>query len=87
MEPTVSLGAILITSCIDADKYCDISVMDISGELLTTDMVVRGRLVELMAQVNPKIYRKYVRVENGQKVLYVQLHKFLYGKLWAELLF
>ena len=57
--------------------------MAIPGAFLAADMdeivymVLRGSLVELMAQVNPSVYCKYVRVENLQKLLYVQLHKAL----------
>ena len=68
---TVFLEAILITSCNDTSKEHDVTVVDITGSFLVTDMekivhmVLRGRLVELMSQVNQSIYRKYVRVENG----------------------
>ena len=68
---TVFLEAILIKSCKDISKEHDVTVVDIPGSFLVTDMekivhtVLRGRLVELMAQVNQSIYRKYVRVENG----------------------
>ena len=67
--------------------------MDIPGSFLTADMydivhmLLRGRISELMAQLNPSIYQKYVRVENGQNVLYVQLKKAMYGTLWAALIF
>ena len=40
-----------------------------------------------MAKVNPSIYRKYVRVKNGQELLYVQLKKALHGTLRATLFF
>ena len=68
-------------------------VVDIPRSIPIVDMtkivhiVLCGRLSELMAQLNPPIYRKYVRVENGQKVLYVQLKKYLYGTLWADFIF
>ena len=40
-----------------------------------------------MAQVNPSIYGKYVRVENGQELLYLHLQKYLYRTLWSALIF
>ena len=40
-----------------------------------------------MAWLNPSIYQKYLRVENGQKVLYVQLKKDMYGTLRDALVF
>ena len=67
----VFLEMILITSFNDTSKEHDVTVVDIPGSFLATDMdkivhmVLCGRLTELMAQVDPSIYRKYVRVENG----------------------
>ena len=84
---------ILITPYIDAYEYCNVVVVDITGAFLATDMdkivhmVLRGRIAELVAQVNPSIYWKYFRVENLHKVLYLQLKKYLYGTLLADLIF
>ena len=67
--------------------------MDIPGSFIITDideiikMVLRGRLSELMAKLNPSIYWKYVRVENGKKLLYVQLKNAMYRTLQAALVF
>ena len=91
--PTVSLEATLIISRIDTSKEREVAVVDIPGSFLITDMdkivrmVLRGRLSELMAWLNLSIYQKYVRVENGQKLLYVQLKKDMYGTLRAAMNF
>ena len=51
-------------------------------------MVFRGRLAELMAEVAPKLYRKYIILgKNGEPLLYVKLQKALYGLLQSALLF
>ena len=51
-------------------------------------MVLRGRLCELLVQVNPKLYRQYVKTSaKGQPILYVKLAKALYGLLRSALLF
>ena len=43
-------------------------------------MLLRGRLAEMMVQVDPSMYRKYVTyLSNGQAMLYVRLSKALYG--------
>ena len=82
-SPTLSLEVIPVTSCINAAGQRNIWVVAIPGAFLASDMdeivhmMLRGRLVELMAQVNPSVYWKYVRVEILQKLLYVQLHKAL----------
>ena len=51
-------------------------------------MLLRGKLAEMMVQVDPAMYRKYVTYSpNGQAMLYVRLSKTLYGMLRAALLF
>jgi hypothetical protein len=41
----------------------------------------------LLVKIDPKLYRKYLLVNIGKSVLYVQLKKALYGTLQAGLLF
>ena len=51
-------------------------------------MVLRGELAELMVLIEPALYRKYVTVDSKRrKVLYVRMHKALYGMLRSALLF
>jgi hypothetical protein len=51
-------------------------------------MVLKGELVEMMIQIAPEVYRKYVSVDKkGTKILYVKLQKALYGLMLASLLF
>jgi hypothetical protein len=46
-----------------------------------------GKIAEMLVRIDPKLYRKYVKNENGKTVLYVELRKALYGTLKAALLF
>jgi hypothetical protein len=51
-------------------------------------MVLRGELADMMVQIAPQIYRKYVTVDRkGMPILYVELQKALYGLMQASLLF
>jgi hypothetical protein len=51
-------------------------------------MVLKGRLAELMVQVAPNLYRKYITVNRkGTAILYVKMQKALYGLLMSALLF
>ncbi len=51
-------------------------------------MVFKGNLVEMMVQIAPQVYRKYVTVDKkGTPILYVKLQKALYGLMRASLLF
>ena len=51
-------------------------------------MKLRGKIVELLVQLKPTMYRKYVTVgPNGETILYVRSLKALYGLLRSALLF
>ena len=75
MLPTAALELILITSCINALEGHDVIMVDIPGAFLTADidkdvnMVLCGRLAELMVDVEPSLYCKHVTVENRKKGL------------------
>ena len=48
-------------------------------------MKIEGKFVDIMCKVNTEL-RKFVRYENGKKVLYLQLLKALYGCMESALL-
>jgi hypothetical protein len=50
-------------------------------------MKISGTLAELMARTDPKLYQKYVTLENNTQVLYLRLQKALYGMMKSTLLF
>ena len=51
-------------------------------------MVPEGSLSEFMMKLDPKIYRKYVTINSrGKSILYVKMHKSLYGFLRSALIF
>ena len=51
-------------------------------------MLLKGKLAELMVQVDPMLYRRYVTFnKKGEAMLYVHLSKALYGLLESALLF
>eukprot|EP00957_Ditylum_brightwellii_P015474 1164817-Ditylum_brightwellii.AAC.1 len=50
-------------------------------------MKLEGTMAELLVKLDPAMYRKYIRTENGRSVLYVELKKALYGTLQAAYLF
>ena len=58
---------------------------DIDEEVI---MVLKGDLADMMVQIAPEIYRKYIAVDRkGTKMLYMNLQKALYGLMQASLLF
>ena len=82
-----------MSSIIDALERRDVAIVDVPGAFLQTDMdevvhmVIRGKLVDALVQLNKQKYSDFVVRENGSKVLYVKLKKALYGTLRASLLF
>ena len=91
--PTVSIEAVMLSAVIDAMEGRDVATVDIPGAFMQADIdeVVHvkfeGEIAEMLVKLDPKLYRKFVRDENGKTVLYVELLKALYGTLKAALLF
>jgi hypothetical protein len=48
-------------------------------------MKMVGMLAELMVKTNPRLYRKYIVLEKGRSILYLQLQKALYGMMKSAL--
>ena len=81
-SPTVSTESVFLTSVVDAHERRDVACYDIPGAFLHADsneditMVLKGRLAELMVQVAPNLYRKYVTVDKRNvPILYVKIQK------------
>jgi hypothetical protein len=54
----------------------------------TSHSTLKGELAEMMIQIAPQVYRKYVMVDRkGTKILYGKLQKALYGLMRLGLLF
>ncbi len=93
-SPTVSTEAVFITAVIEAHEGRDVACFNIPGTFLHADsneditMILKGRLAELMVQVAPNLYRKYISVNRkGTAVLYIKMQKVIYGLLRSALLF
>ena len=96
-SPTVALESVLLTATIDAAEGRDVATIDIPNAFIQTRldddsdkvlMRLRGKLAELMVEVAPEIYSKYVSVDSkGELVLYVHLLNALYGIMKAALLY
>ena len=93
-SPTVATESVFITAVINTHEGRDVACFDIPGTFLHADvdediaMVLKGRLAELMVQVAPNLYRKYITVNRkGTAILYVKMQKALYGFLRSALLF
>ena len=94
-SPTAHQETITLTSIIDAKERRAVATGDIPNAFMQTDvgkedtviMKLRGRPAELLVKTAPELYRKYIEIENGKVVLYVEAWKAIYGTLKAALLF
>ena len=93
-SPTVSIYAVIITSTIKAHEGCDVAVIDLRNTFLNAYnnerflMLLKGKLAELMVQIDPQIYWKHIITSSkGEPMLFVRLSKALYGLLQSVLLF
>eukprot|EP00957_Ditylum_brightwellii_P001556 121820-Ditylum_brightwellii.AAC.1 len=91
--PTVAVESLMLSCIIDAMEERAVATCDIPGAFMQADMdelihmKVEGTMAELLVKIDPSMYRKHVRMENGKSVLYVELKKALYGTLQAAYLF
>jgi hypothetical protein len=90
-SPTITTDALLLTLLVDANEKGDVATADVAGAYLHakledfTLLRMEGDSFDIMCDVN-KDYRKFVTYEQGQKVLYLQLLKALYGCVQSALL-
>ena len=50
-------------------------------------MKLEGKMIHLLVQIDPKLYRNFAVDKNGKSVMYVKLENALYGTLHASMLF
>jgi hypothetical protein len=81
-----------IMAAIAANKKREVRCYDVPSAFVNTDvdedvlMVLKGELADMMVQIAPQVYRKYVTVDRkGTPILYVKLQKALYGLMRASL--
>jgi hypothetical protein len=91
--PTVAIKYVMLSATIDAMEERDVATVDIPAAFMQadTDEVVHvrfeGEITKMLVRIDPKLYWKYVRDDNGKAVLYVELLNALYGTLSDALLF
>ena len=98
-SPTVSTAGLFMTLAVDAKEKRHVATCDIPNAFIQTEMKkydkdgqryvmkIRGALVDMLVQISPEIYKDFVSYERGQKILYVQVLKAIYGMLQSALLF
>ncbi len=90
----MSTESTFFTATIAAKEGRKVRCYDIPSTFVNTDvdedviMVLKGELADMMIQIEPEVYRKYVMADRkGMPILYVKLQKALYGLMRVSLLF
>ena len=85
-SPTVSTEGLMISCVVDAKERRHIATCGIDGAFLRmlmntrTYVILTGKMVDIMVEKNPSRYKDYVTFNrNGQKVLWLEVKKALYG--------
>ena len=72
ITPTVSIETVLLSCTNDAMEERDVAIVEILGAFMQADMndsvhlKMEGRLEEKLVKVEPKLYQKFLSVENGR---------------------
>lgn len=82
-SPTIATKSVFLIARIAAKERRDMASMDVPGAFLHADLhddemiLIRfeGRLAELLAMIDPKIYRSHIMLEKGKPVLYAELKR------------
>ena len=97
-SPTAALESVMLTCVIDAHEGRDVMCNDVPNTFIQTPlpptkpgearvtMKITGVLVDMLVQLSPEEYGRFVVYENGRKVIYVVVLKAIYGMLIASLL-
>jgi hypothetical protein len=96
-SPTAMTESVLLTAAIDAAEERDVMTADIPNAFVQTDvpkydgdriiLKIRGPLVDMLLEIDPQLYRPFVRFENKRKILYCVVLKAIYGMIQSSLLF
>ena len=95
-SPTVATDSVLITGTTEAKHNRDIMTIDMPNAFVQTDvpegieriiMKIRGRLVDILLEINEDKYKPYVHDTKNGKVIYVRLTKMLCGMLKSSLMY
>ena len=68
-------------SCDIPNAFIQAEMPDVSDGSEKVIMKITGVLVDILVQLNPNEYRKFIVYESGKKVLYVVVLKVIYGML------
>ena len=95
-SPTAGTDSVLITSVIEAKQGRDVMTLDIPNAFPQASipdenekviMKIRGRLIDMLLEIDFEKYSPFVYENEKERILYVVLKKALYGMLMASILY
>ena len=90
--PTVSTEAVFLTTMIDAMEDQNVVVLDVPGVFMQAEIdelvhvPFTGAMVNMLLQIDHKMYKDYIVIERGEQVMYMDLLNALYRTLRAACL-
>ena len=90
--PMVSTEAVFLTAVIDTMEGRNVVVLNVPGGFMQANMDelvhirFAGAMVTLLLEIDHEMYKDYVVVKKGERVMYMELLKGLYGTLRAACL-
>ena len=76
-----------LTAVVDAWENRKVAILDMPGAFMQVDMdelvhvCFRGEMVDKLLEIDHELYSSYNTEEQGEKVMYMELLKALYGML------
>ena len=84
-SPTIAVEALFCTIIMDATEGRDVTTFDLPGHFLQTDMEggtllqIEGALASLLVKLDQKLWKKDLRYQGKNLVIYVKCDKAIYG--------
>jgi len=92
-SPTVAIESLFISATLDALEKRDVATVDIPGAFMQADMVrdvhmkLEGKIADLLSELEPELYNKYIQKVKGKSIMYVKLKKKHFMGLYRPLCF
>ena len=96
-SPTAATESVILTAAVDAKEKRFVATADIPNAFIQTGiepkpgeprivLIIRGILVDMLCEIAPEVYTKFVEYKNGKKVLYLIVSKAIYGMIQSPFL-
>ena len=88
-RPTALLESTMLTGIFDTNEERDVLTSNVPNNFIQTDMTksngdevrvitkIKGVPVNILVEMAPKVYGQYVVYENGHRLLYAQVERWL----------